>query len=987
MNSDVSEYIASLKSSPKFGPQVVCHKSYAAKNAEYCMGFPPLAPSLNKCLSDLEIHRLYSHQCQAIESILRGIDVVVATPTASGKSLIYNLPVLNDLFSAGPGYSLYLFPLKALAHDQYNVLTRLFARLPQDIREKYQNFAALFDGDTSGYGRRKIRDNHPRVLLTNPEMLHLSLLPYHSSWRIFFSNLRYIVIDEVHSYRGVLGSHMAWVIRRLLRIAEHYGASPTFILLSATIGNPGELGRQLLDKPVEVIAESGAPRAERNMLFINPWDSAAYAASQLLEAAVKRGLRTIVYTQSRKMTELINLWTAPRLGELAGKLSAYRAGFLPEERREIEGLLFSGKLLGVISTSALELGIDIGDLDLCILVGYPGSVMATWQRGGRVGRGARNSATILIGQEDALDQHFMRQPEDFFTRTPEAAVLNPMNAAIMEQHLHCCAAELPILISEKLMLNSAILLGITALSRSGALLQTASGDQWISSRKYPHRHINLRGGGVQMAIIDGENGEIVGEIDTGRALKECHPGAVYLHRSTTWVIERLNLEGHEVVARRETPAFYTRPLSEKRTEILEILDKKNSFGVQVSFGRVRVTEKVTGFQKRNNHTQKLVATTPLDLPEQIIETEGLWIDIPKPVVEKIEQEKYHFMGAIHALEHAMIALFPLLVLCDRNDIGGISCPYHDQTEMASIFIYDGYPGGVGLTREAFVKIDDLLLQSRQTVAACSCSTGCPSCVHSPKCGSGNRPIDKRACLFLLECLLKPPVQEANSIAGSKPIEKKPRKTADNRPGDPFLVPPGLAVLPDKFGVFDLETIRSAEEVGGWQQAQKMGVSVAVVYDSEIDACVTYLEHEMAQLVNHLQTLKLVVGFNNKRFDNKVLSSYTNVDLNALPALDLLEETHNYLGYRISLNSLAEHTLGKTKTADGLQALRWYKEGRIDLIQKYCRSDVEITRDLLYHALEHGFLIFANKAKQKVRLPLSLENTIFRILNPITGNTF
>ncbi|MBU1567240.1 MAG: DEAD/DEAH box helicase [Proteobacteria bacterium] len=980
MISDVSEYIASLKNSPKFGPQVVCHKSYSKKDAEYARDFPPLVPTLKKCLAGLGIQQLYTHQSQAIESILRGLDVVVATPTASGKSVIYNLPVLNDLFSDTPGYSLYLFPLKALAHDQYNILMKLFSHLPEEIQEKHKYFASLFDGDTSGYKRRKIRDHHPRVLLTNPEMLHLSMLPYHQNWRTFFGNLRYIVIDEVHSYRGVLGSHMAWVIRRLLRLAAHYGGSPTFILLSATIGNPAELGRQLLAKPVSVISESGAPRAERSMLFVNPWDSAAYTASQLLEAAIKRGLRTIVYTQSRKMTELINLWTAPRLGELAANLSAYRAGFLPEERREIEQMLFSGQLLGVISTSALELGIDIGDLDLCILVGYPGSIMATLQRGGRVGRGMRNSVTILIGQEDALDQHFMRHPKDFFTRSPEAAVLNPMNVSIMEQHLHCCAAEMPLSSSEYLLQNQAIRESVINLWQSGSLLQTASGDQWISSRKYPHRYISLRGGGTQMAIIDGGNGEIIGEIDIGRGLKECHPGAIYLHRSTTWVIEKLDLQGNEVLARRETPKYFTRPMTEKRTEILEVLEQKKSYGVQVFFGRVKVTEKVTGYQKRNNHTQKLIATVALDLPEQIIESEGLWVDIPQQVVEVLEQEKYHFMGAIHALEHVMIALFPLLVLCDRNDIGGISCPFHEQTENASIFIYDGYPGGVGLAREAFQKIDALLLQSQQTVISCTCDTGCPSCVHSPKCGSGNRPIDKQACLFLLKTLLRKTKNNPNIIGESRPLKKTPSQTSKNLQLFHQQKSQGLAALPEKFGVFDLETIRSAEEVGGWNQAHRMGVSVGVVFDSEINDCVTYLEHEMDRLVTHLQSFELVVGFNNKRFDNIVLSSYTNIDLNSLPALDLLEETHNYLGYRLSLNSLAQHTLGKAKTADGLQALKWYKEGRIDLIQRYCRSDVEITRDLLYHALEQGFLLFTNKAKQKVRLPLALEKTIANILH-------
>lgn len=420
-------------------------------------------------------------------------------------------------------------------------------------------------------------------------------------------------------------------------------------------------------------------------------------------------------------------------------------------------------------------------------------------------------------------------------------------------------------------------------------------------------------------------------------------------------------------------------MTEKRTEILEVLERKTSFGVQVSFGRVRVTEKVTGYQKRHSVTQKLISTTPLDLPEQIIETESIWLDIPQAVVSLLEQERRHFMGAIHALEHAMIALFPLLVLCDRNDIGGISCPLHEQTEMASIFVYDGYPGGVGLAKEAYRKMDSLLIQTEQTIASCGCETGCPSCVHSPKCGSGNRPIDKSACLFLLAEILR-----ETSTKG----EEENKTDHFNTPVPMTFAPilrdkpsqhKGLDVLPARYGVFDLETIRSAEEVGGWTNTHKMGVSVAVVYDSEINDFVSYLEHEVDKLIHHLTSLDLVVGFNNKRFDNRVLSAYTGVQLERLPTLDLLEEIHNYLGYRLSLDRLAQQTLGTRKTADGLQALAWYKEGRIDLIQHYCKKDVEITRDILYYALEQGFLLFANKAKQVVRLPLALDAVIEKIL--------
>ncbi|WP_205747637.1 DEAD/DEAH box helicase [Desulforhopalus sp. IMCC35007] len=981
MMPDLDEYVDSLKKSPKFGPQVVCHKKIGSVPPKFFTAPSSLHPHLSRLLKQQGVQHLYSHQGEAIEHILAGRDVLVATPTASGKSLIYNLPVLSDYLCNGHSTSLYLFPLKALAQDQRNVLEGLYQRLKIETKEASACISELFDGDTTSYKRRKIRDTPPRVLLTNPEMLHLSLLAYHESWIEFFSKLKFVVIDEVHSYRGVLGSHMAWVLRRLQRIARLYGADPVFILLSATIGNPGQLGEQLLGKKVEVITESGAPQAEKNMLFLNPWDSAAHAASQLLEASIKRGLRTIVYTQSRKLTELISLWTSPRLGELSAKLSSYRAGFLPEERREIEELLFKGDLLGVISTSALELGIDVGDLDLCILVGYPGSIMATWQRGGRVGRAFRKSAIILIAQEDALDQHFMRNPEDFFSRSSESALLNPENDTIAAQHLHCAAAELPLTRSELLFENKQIVQVLDHLVHRGLLLETASGGTWIASRRYPQRLVTLRGGGTQMDIIDGNSGEIIGEIDNVRALKECHPEAIYLHRQRSWVIQKLDLGGNEVVALEQSPKYFTRPMVEKNTEILEIISSKSSFGVQVSFGRLRVREQVTGYQKRNNRTQKLLSTTPLHLPEQAIETEGVWLEIAPETVAEMERDKYHFMGAIHALEHAMIALFPLLVLCDRNDIGGISCPLHEQTEEATVFIYDGYPGGVGLAREAYNKIDILIQQTQTTVEACTCDNGCPSCVHSPKCGSGNRPIDKKACLILLSRILavtstknqkEMPIHvnsftcEATSAPGSNTVQKSEAKRK------------GLDALPERFGVFDLETIRSAEEVGGWQKAEFMGVSVGVVYDSREDSYFTYLEHEMEQLVDHLAQLDLVVGFNNKRFDNRVLSAYTTMNLSALPTLDLLEEIHNHLGYRLSLNRLAEHTLGVQKSGDGLQALQWYKEGRLDLIQHYCKKDVEITKNLLLTGLEQGFFLFANKAKQIVRIPLRLDSAIGKI---------
>ncbi len=981
--SGVAEYLAALTTSAKFGPQVVYRHCLPAEPGQWTNGLPgEFSPILKAYLQQQGVDRLYSHQDEAIQAIAAGEDILVATPTASGKSMIYNLPVVNTLAQSEAGCALYLFPLKALAQDQLRVLRRLLALLPGVSEKDVQRLAAIFDGDTSPYQRRRIRETMPRILLTNPEMLHLSLLPYHGNWAAFWQNLKYVVVDEVHTYRGIFGANIAWVFRRLQRVAAYYGSNPQFIMLSATVGNPATLGEKLLNRPVRVITRSGAPRAAKHVLLLNPWDSAAYTASQLLEAAVKRELRTIVYTQSRKMTELINLWTAPRLGDKADKLSSYRAGFLPEERREIEQKLAAGDLLGVISTSALELGIDIGNLDLCILVGYPGSIMAVWQRGGRVGRSGQDSAIIMIAQEDALDQYLMRQPEQFLQRPVESAVLNPYNSAIMAQHLHCAAAELPIRAGEPLGQDPSVEEALVSLTAQALLLAAENGQAWYASRKYPHRQVSLRGGGSQLAIINRESGEILGEIDSGRALHECHPGAIYIHRARIWLVESLDLNSREATVTSSRPAYFTRPMISKNTAILETLSVDRCGRSRISFGRLRVTEQVTGYQKRQSSTQKLIATIALDLPAQQIETTGLWLDIPAAIKEGMEKEQRHFMGAIHALEHGMIALFPLLVLCDRNDIGGISCPEHEQTGEASIFIYDGHTGGVGLAEEACSRIAELLGQTEHMIRQCPCDNGCPSCVHSPKCGSGNRPIDKSACLRLLELLRGTALVEDFPLDGRRVQAQSEGIIASlpepNRPGaaeQAQLPPVGLEILPPRYGVFDLETIRSAAEVGGWHLAARMGMSVGIIYDSQLDDCVTYLEHETAAMIRHLQELDLVVGFNNRRFDYQVLSGYSGDNLNLLPTLDLLEEVSNILGYRLSLDRLAEHTLGVKKTADGLQALQWYKEGKIDLIRRYCRKDVEITRDIFHFALQNGYLLFQNKAGKIVRLPFDLRRAI------------
>lgn len=972
----IQEYISALKNSRKFGPQVAYHHIFPQTQPEYSTQWS-LAPQLIEALKKQGVEKLYSHQSKALKLVRQAYNVIVATPTSSGKSMIYNLPVLEHLLSAPQSHALYLFPLKALSQDQQNTLNKLAFSLPVLRKRWPDGIAAIYDGDTTSYQRRRIREQTPPVLITNPEMLHLSFLPYHQNWASFYANLKYIIIDEVHTYRGVFGSHIAWLLRRLQRIIARYNNRATFVLSSATIGNPQVFSENLLNEKTTPIITSGAPQNAKHFLFLNPWDSPAYTASQLLEAALKRGLRTIVYTQSRKMTELIALWTRPRLGPLAQKLSSYRAGFLPEERRKIEGRLADGSLLGVISTSALELGIDIGDLDICILVGYPGSIMASHQRSGRVGRSGQESLVVMVGSDDALDQYYMRHPETFFSREVESAILNPDNEYIIKKHLVCAAAEEPIKSSESLLLGETQKRCLTELVGEGALLQSQQGNEYYAARKRPQRLVSLRGSGSACSIIDGESGMIMGDVDGGRAMNECHEGAVYLHCNKSWLVLKLDLGAREVVVKDKVVPYYTRTMNNKNTEILSTVASRQVFGARLNFGKLKVTEKITGYQKYNTSTHRSIGTYPLDLPEQIIETEGFWLEIPARLVESLEEKKIHFMGGLHAFEHVLISAFPLLVLCDRNDVGGISCPHHEQTDGATIFIYDGHHGGSGLTAEAYRKAEEMIERSMEIVESCSCDNGCPCCVHSPKCGSGNKPIDKIACGQLIHAVLTGSPEKGSGVYDAEQclchaqsvVTQSNILILDENPSaddQPFTL---------HYGVFDLETRRSAAEVGGWHHVSKMGMSIAVVYDSKLNGFVTYLEHEVDQLVQHLANLELVVGFNNRRFDNRVLAAYTKMNLDRLPTLDLLEEVQEHLGYRLSLDALAEHTLGVKKSGDGLQALQWYKDGDFDQLRKYCQKDVAITRDLFVYGLENGYLLFRNKAKKIVRLPMRLQSTI------------
>ena len=1002
---DVAEYVSALKASDRLKDRICHHRVIPAQEAQYADPARPLSRAVRELLAARGIDRLYSHQALCCSLARAGRHVVAATPTASGKTLTYTLPVLEQLVADPASRALFLFPLKALAQDQLRAFGELVSGLPESARPT----AAVYDGDTTPHFRKKLRLNPPSVLITNPEMLHLSILPHQETWSTFLAGLTHVVLDEVHTYRGIMGSHMAHVLRRMARVCERFGARPLHLFCSATIGNPGELAHALTGLPVTVVAESGAPSGKRHFLFVNPLEGAAHTAIMLLKAALARGLRTIVYTQSRKMTELIALWAAEKAGPYASRISAYRSGFLPEERRDIEARMASGELLAVVSTSALELGIDIGGLDLCILSGYPGTVMSTWQRGGRVGRSMRESAVILVAGEDALDQYFMRHPEDFFDRPPEDAVVNPDNPAIMARHLECAAAEYALRPGEPYIASEAAKKTVAKLMDTGKLLLDAEGSRIHSGRKAPHRDVDLRGSGGRYHI-ETDAGVSIGFMDEHRAFRETHPGAVYLHRGVSYVVEELSLADRMARVAPRKVDYYTRTRGQKTTEILEVIAQGAAFGARVGFGRLKVTETVTGFERRKTRGGQLLNIVPLDLPPLTFETEGLWYEIPRAVQDEAERRLFHFMGGIHAMEHASIGILPLLVMTDRNDLGGISTPLHPQLGRAAVFIYDGVPGGVGLTKQAYRRAPELLERTLSAITGCACENGCPSCVHSPKCGSGNRPIDKVAAQFVAEAIIRsvPETTEPFEIetvpaapsrweergATAQASGENPSGPSSAGPhGESFGIPGGppggpasshtvhearghmsRAALPDgppgRFAVFDLETQLSAQEVGGWHNARQMRVSVGVVYDSALDDFLVFTEERMDELVRSLTQADLVVGFNCNRFDYEVLRGYTDFDFSSLPTLDMLEHVKNRIGVRLSLDTLAQATLQATKTADGLQALEWWKKGQVDKIIRYCTADVAITRDLYLFGRDSGYLLYRNKAKNLVRCPVA-----------------
>jgi DEAD/DEAH box helicase domain-containing protein len=754
-----------------------------------------LHPEVLAALARIGIERLYSHQAQALHSAWAG-PTIVTTGTASGKSLCFNLPTLDMLCRDGGARALYLYPTKALAQDQARALNAF--GLTKRVRP------AIYDGDTPREARADIRRG-ANVVLTNPDMLHVGILPNHAAWAELFSNLAVVVIDEAHVYRGVFGSHVAGVLRRLRRIAAAYGTEPRFLLTSATIANPVQLAERLTGlEDVALIDDDGSPAPGRAIAMWNPpltdealgtRRSALGEAAELLARLVREGARAICFMKSRKGVELLSRLVKQDLEadghpELAEMIEPYRAGYTPQQRRELEGRLTRGELRAVITTDALELGIDIGELDAAVVVTFPGTVASLRQMWGRAGRRGRGLAVYVAG-EDALDQFFCRHPDEFLDRPVEAAILDHESPLIFAAHLLCAAHEGPLdhgdaeFFGPRLQAQADLLVSAGRLRMRPARAGAGDGGGAVAGEtyvprnpgSYPAAEVSLRSASPDsFAIVDVSSGELLGQTEAARAHSTVHHGAIYLHQGRSYEVRDLDLDHRRALVAPFDGDWYTQPKRETMTAIERLLDRRDALGVTLSFGEVSVTETVLAYQRRRLSDHAQIDLVALDLPETSFSTQALWFELdPKeptdepaavanseagmdggsvvegPLKEIVPLES--LLGALHATEHAQIAVLPLIAMCDRWDIGGLSTNLHPQTGRPTIFVYDGHPGGIGIARTAFHRFEELCADAHKLIAGCGCADGCPSCVQSPKCGNLNEPLSKAGARLLLERML------------------------------------------------------------------------------------------------------------------------------------------------------------------------------------------------------------------------------------------
>ncbi|HSY15955.1 MAG TPA: DEAD/DEAH box helicase, partial [Jatrophihabitantaceae bacterium] len=737
------ELLARLLAGTRSGESPLTHTRELDGQSATFADWPAWTPEpLRARFGSRSIDRPWSHQAAAASLAHDGESVVLATGTGSGKSLAYQLPALTALLAGERATVLYLAPTKALAGDQLAALSSLL--LP-GVR------AATYDGDTPAGERDWVRA-HANWILTNPDMLHRGMLPQHRRWSSFFRRLRYVIIDECHAYRGLFGSHVAHVIRRLRRVCHSYGAEPVFVLASATVADPAASATGLVGLPVTAVTASGAPRGTTLFALWEPpltslrgengapvRRSAGAEAARLLADLVIEGARTLAFVRSRRGAELTALGAQRALGEagageLSGRVAAYRAGYLAEQRRELEAALGDGRLLGVASTNALELGLDVAGLDAVLLAGYPGTLASLWQQAGRAGRAGSAALVVFVARDDPLDTYLVHHPESIFGRPVEASVFDPSNPYVLRPQLCCAAAEQPLTRADFDLFGPSTPATIEQLVAAGLLRQRPTGWFW-TDRSRPGA--DIRGsGGEPIAIVDAD-GSLLGTVDAGSADSSVHTGAVYLHRGESYLVDELDLAARAALVHAASPDWSTSARDITDIEIIESCSATAAGPVTVHFGTVRVTNRVVSYLRRRLSTGEFLDETPLELPERELRTRSVWYTVEQSALDGIGLEQAGVGGAAHAAEHAAIGLLPLFATCDRWDIGGVSTALHADTGKPTIFVYDGYPGGAGFAERGHQAITAWLSATRETIAACGCPAGCPSCVQSPKCGNGN----------------------------------------------------------------------------------------------------------------------------------------------------------------------------------------------------------------------------------------------------------
>jgi DEAD/DEAH box helicase domain-containing protein len=807
-----NDFVTLLRRTPGYTNQIAHVQPIAPREASYAEPAAPLPPALAGILAQRGVTQLYSHQAAALDAARAGDHLGVVTATASGKTLCYQLPILEALLAEERARALCLFPTKALAGDQLRSLRTLADPLGVGV--------ATLDGDTPKPDRDRVRAQ-ARIILSNPDMLHRTLLPDHRRWASLLAGLRFVVLDEAHIYRGVFGTHVALIVRRLRRLCAHYGAAPQFICCSATSANREEHLHALVGDAIQVIDNDGAPQGPRSFALWNPpvvesrgrqraeagsRRSTNVETASLFVTLVRGGVKTLTFARTRRAAELMLRYARESIertdGGLAQRVAAYRAGYTSEQRRQLEQDFLQGDLLGLVSTNALELGVDIGGVDAVVIGGFPGTVASAWQQAGRAGRSQSPSLAVLVAQDDPLDQFYMRHPQQFFARSVEHARVALDNPYILSDQLRCAAFELPLHEADGEWFGPTFTGLRDWLLRHGELGLLPDGRAELLAR-WPAAKVNIRSAdGEPVELADSESGRVIEQLSSTRAPFEVYPGAVYMHQGDSYLVE--SLSERRATARRSQVGYYTQTREETSIRIERVREQRQVGPAALSVGVVEVTRQVTGYRRKEHYSEALLSEHDLSLPPQTFRTIAVWWTVPDPIGQQAEQHCDELVDALHAMEHACIGLLPMFAQCDRADIGGLSMDLHPGTGMATIFVYDGVPGGVGIAQTGYEQAEGWWKQTHSLLLECACLEGCPACVQSPKCGNGNQHLSKRGAAALSALLLGLPL----------PARDLSRRIADMLASDALAENTGSHILADLQGRLD----RARSEPNGPRRA-------------------------------------------------------------------------------------------------------------------------------------------------------------------------